>query len=55
MPVKTRYSDGLLAGLILGIIGVVLSEDKAMAIIGIVLSVAGTVIGMAIGLAMWLI
>jgi predicted RNA-binding Zn-ribbon protein involved in translation (DUF1610 family) len=35
-----------IAGLILGIIGTVLSEDKTMGIIGIVLSVIGPVCGM---------
>jgi len=41
-----------LAGLILGIIGVVLSRDKSLGIIGIVVSVIGTIVGMIVGAAL---
>jgi len=41
------------AGLICGIIGVLKSEDKALGIIGIVVSVLGIIVGMIIGYAMW--
>jgi predicted RNA-binding Zn-ribbon protein involved in translation (DUF1610 family) len=40
-----------LAGLTLGIVGVVLSRNKAIAVVGIVMSVLGTFIGMLIGAA----
>ena len=39
-----------IAGLVLGIVGTVLSENKALGIVGIVLSVLGTVCGMMLGL-----
>jgi hypothetical protein len=38
-----------LAGLILGILGTVLSENKALGVLGIVLSVLGTICGMIFG------
>jgi hypothetical protein len=43
-----------LAGLVLGIIGVCLSRDKGIGIVGIVLSVVGTVLGMALGMILWM-
>lgn len=41
-----------LAGLVLGIIGVVQDEQKGLGTIGIVLSVVGAIVGMAIGAVM---
>jgi hypothetical protein len=40
-----------LAGFVLGIIGVVQSKNKTAGVIGIVLSVVGTVVGMILGAA----
>jgi hypothetical protein len=42
-----------LAGLILGIIGAVQSGGRGTAVLGIVLSILGAIIGMIIGAAMW--
>ncbi len=41
-----------LAGLVLGIIGAVQSEKKTLAVVGIVLSIIGTIVGMIIGVAL---
>jgi hypothetical protein len=41
-----------LAGLILGIVGTSLSKDKSLGILGMCLSVAGTIVGMIIGMAL---
>ncbi|MBI3408272.1 MAG: DUF4339 domain-containing protein [Planctomycetes bacterium] len=42
-----------LAGLVLGVVGTSLSRNKTLGIVGIVVSVVCTILGMIIGAAMW--
>jgi hypothetical protein len=38
-----------MAGLVLGIVGTIISPNKAVGVVGIVLSVIGTIVGMIVG------
>ena len=42
-----------LAGIVLGIISVCISKDKTIGIVGLVISVAGLIIGMILGVIVW--